>query len=177
MRTTVGTLSLALVLLLAVFSVATAALNLSGTWVLDRSQSQFPQHGDKGGGGGHGDAAQNQTPPPEVKLIVQQQGDTLKVTRTMSRNGRERSVTETITANGAEQTENRRRGTSVRKATWNGDQLVVTETSNMTTSKGEVQMSRHSVWSVSPDGRTLTIETTLTGPRGERAMKAVYVKS
>ena len=175
MKTTARMVSLALVLLLAASAAAGAAADLSGTWVLDRAQSQVPAHGDKGAGASGG--AQNQTPPAEVKLIVVQQGDTLKVTRTTSRTGKERSFTETITANGTEQTETRRHGTTVSKATWNGDQLVVTQSSNMTTPKGERQMSRQSVWSVSPDGHTLTIETTFNGPRGERSMKTVYVKS
>jgi len=32
------------------------------------------------------------------------------------------------------------------------------------------------VWTVSPDGQTLTIETTMQSPRGERQMKTVYQK-
>lgn len=175
MKSPLPILSLTLVLVVAAAAAAPAAVNLSGTWVLDRSQSQLPSHGDKHGGA-TGDTADNQT-PPEVKLIVQHQGDTLKLTRTMSRNGKERSFTETITTNGIEQTETRRLGTTVSKALWNGDQLVVTETSTVTTPKGERQTSRQSLWSVSPDGRTLSIDTTLNGPRGERTMKTVYVKS
>ena len=37
--------------------------------------------------------------------------------------------------------------------------------------------SRESVWTLSPDGRTLTIDTKLQSPRGERTMKSVYTRS
>jgi hypothetical protein len=37
--------------------------------------------------------------------------------------------------------------------------------------------SRESVWTLSPDGRTLTIDTTMHTPRGERTTKAVYTKA
>jgi hypothetical protein len=38
-------------------------------------------------------------------------------------------------------------------------------------------MSRQSVWTLSPDGRVLTIDTTMHSPRGDRAMKTVYQRS
>jgi hypothetical protein len=36
--------------------------------------------------------------------------------------------------------------------------------------------SRESTWTVSPDGRTLTIDTVMHTPRGDRNMKTVYLK-
>jgi hypothetical protein len=36
--------------------------------------------------------------------------------------------------------------------------------------------SRESVWTLSPDGRTLTIDTTMQSPRGDRTMKTVFVR-
>jgi hypothetical protein len=48
----------------------------------------------------------------------------------------------------------------------------------MTGKDGQARtMSRESVWTLSPDGRTLTIDTTMHGPRGDRTMKTVYLKS
>jgi hypothetical protein len=32
------------------------------------------------------------------------------------------------------------------------------------------------VWTLSPDGHTLTIDTTMQGPRGQRTMKAVFTR-
>src|SRR5207249_1482942 len=36
--------------------------------------------------------------------------------------------------------------------------------------------ARESTWTVSPDGRTLTIDTVMHTPRGDRTMKTVYLK-
>ena len=42
---------------------------------------------------------------------------------------------------------------------------------------GDKTMSRQSVWSLSPDGAVLTIETTLQTPRGVHNIKSVYTRS
>ena len=169
--------ALSAVVLLAAASVH-AAPDLTGTWVLDRSQSQFHQpdaadgtgrHGRKGGhreGAGRG----------EVKLIVAEDGNALKVTRAMAKKGTERTFTETYLLDGTEQTSKGRRGTAVTKALYDGDRLLVNTSYTMTTKDGDKAMSRASVWTVSPDGQTLTIETTMQSPRGERQMKTVYQK-
>src|SRR5688572_23639355 len=78
-----------------------AVPNLTGTWVLDRDQSEFPQrdgaegkrrHGGQRESGAHG----------QVKLTVAQDGNTLKVTRSMAKDGKERTFTETYTVDGTE---------------------------------------------------------------------------
>lgn len=156
-------------------AAAHAAPNLTGTWVLDRAQSEFPQpdaadgKGRQGGPGHRGGA--------DAKLTVAQDGNTLKVTRSMARDGKERAFTETYSLDGAEHTSKSRRGSSVTKALYDGNRLLVNTSHTMTTKEGERQMSRASVWTVSPDGQTLTIETTMQGPRGERQMKTVYQKA
>jgi len=167
--------ALGVVVLLAAAAGHAAAPNLTGTWVLDRDQSEFPQrdgaegkrHGGQRESGGHGQA----------KLTVAQDGNILKVTRSIARDGKERTFTETYTIDGTEQTSKAHRGTVVTKALYDGDRLLVNTSHTMTTKEGERQMSRASVWTVSPDGQTLTIQTTMQGPRGERQMKTVYQKS
>ena len=63
-------------LLLAVgVATAPAQPQLSGTWVLDRAQSQLPSHE-----GQNKPSPDAQAPPPEVKLRVEQQGTAVKVT-------------------------------------------------------------------------------------------------
>jgi hypothetical protein len=175
---TIGLIAAAL--LLAVTAVTSQAQpQFSGTWVLDRSQSQFPQH--DGRHAGKAPDAQQGAPqqPSVVKLIVDQQGNTLKVTRSMARDNRERTFTETLVADGSEHSkQDRRGGTHVTKATLGGDRLVVNSNHTMTGKDGQARaMSRESVWTVSPDGRTLTIDTTMHGPRGDRTMKTVYQKA
>ena len=161
------------VLLLAVGTVAAPAQpQFAGTWMLDRAQSQLPTHGGK-----RADGADAQAPRPEVKLVVEQQGNVVKVTRTMVRGTRERSMTETYVTDGTDQAEPGHRGSVVTRAAFDGDRLVVTETRTMKGDQGDRTMSRQSIWTLSPDGKVLTIETTLHTPRGDRNIKSVYVRS
>ena len=165
-----GTLA-ALVLAVGVVT-APAEPQFSGAWVLDRTQSQFPSHEGRGG------ADHSQVPPPEVKLKVEQQGTAVKVTRTMTMGTRERSLTDTYVADGSDQTHRGYRGGNVvTRAAFEGDRMVVTVTQTKKSEQGEKTMAQQSIWSVSPDGRTLTIDTTVQSPRGDRAMKTVYVRS
>jgi hypothetical protein len=168
--------SMVVLLLALVVTSAQAQPQFTGTWVLDRAQSQLPSHG----GHGHG-TADPQAPPPEVKLIVEQQGNTLKATRSMARGPRERSSSETYVVDGTERTEQTRHGgSSVTKATLGGDRLTI-NTSHTKPAKDQGQpartFSRESVWTLSPDGRTLTIDTTMQSARGARTMKTVYARS
>ena len=98
----------------------------------------------------------------------------------MVRGTRERSTSETYTTDGSERTEQVRGGSSVTKATLGGDRLVINQT-HTRPAKDQAQpartFSRESVWTLSPDGRTLTIDTTMHTPRGDRAMKTVYDKT
>jgi len=43
--------------------------------------------------------------------------------------------------------------------------------------QGDRTMSRESVWTLSPDRKVLTIDSTLHTPRGDRNIKSVYVRS
>ena len=169
-------ISAALGAVVLVASVAAhAAPNLAGTWVLDRSQSEMHKPDAAEGKGRHG--PREGASRGEAKLTVAQDGNTLKVTRSRARDGKERTFTETYTLDGTERTSKGRHGATVTKALYDGNRLLVNTSHTMTTKEGERQMSRASVWTVSPDGQTLTIETTMQGPRGERQMKTVYQKA
>jgi hypothetical protein len=167
-------------LLLLGLGVATAQAEpqFGGNWVLDRSQSQFPAHRSRAQ---NAPDAQQQPPaqhqPPQVTLVVAQQGNTLTVTRTFAMGTRSHSMTDTIVADGTDRVQPGYRGNVVTSSAFNGDQLVVTTTRTKKTDQGEQTMSRQSVWTLSPDGHVLTIETTMHSPRGDRAMKTVYQKS
>ena len=168
--------SLGALLLALVVTAAQAQPLFTGTWVLDRAQSQLPKRGQ------HGKGAPNaQAQPSEVKLIVEQHGNTLKATRSVAHGAREHAMSETYVVDGSEQTETTHRGgTSVTKATLGGDRLVVNKT-HTRPAKEQGQpartFSRDSVWTLSGDGRTLTIDTTMHTPRGDRTMKAVFNKA
>ena len=179
MRRLQRTIGMMALLLLGIgVAAAQAEPQFTGSWVLDRTQSKFPQH--EGRGQRTPDAqVQPQQPqqPPQVTLVVAQQGNTLKVTRTFAQGSRQRSMTDTIVADGSDQTQQGYRGNVVTRSVFEGDRLVVTHTRTKKTDQGDQTMSRQSVWTLSPDGRVLTIDTTMHGPRGDRAMKTVYQRS
>ena len=176
-QSTIGLIAAALVLV--VTAVTTQAQpQFAGTWTLDPAQSQFPAR--EGHGHKAPDGAQTQAPtqPPVVKLVVEQNGANIKVTRSMARDNRERSYSQSFVADGTERTEQGHRGSTVTKATLGGDRLVTTSTTT-TPGKdgGEAKtFSRESTWTLSPDGRTLTINTVMHSPRGDKTMKTVYLK-
>jgi len=171
------------VLVLAITGLAQAQPQFSGTWTLDRSQSQLPAWGNKGGAQGQtqpGTTPSQTQQPPVVKLLVEQNGTSFKVTRAMARDNRERTYTQSFVADGSESTRQGGRGsTTVSKATLGGDRLVTMSTTTMPAKDGGAakSYSRESTWTVSPDGRTLTIDTVMHSPRGDRTMKTVYLKS
>jgi hypothetical protein len=166
---------IAAVLLMAV-PLAQAQANFAGTWVLDRSQSQLPRF--HRGGAPEASPAQP-APPPDVTLTVDQSGDALKATRTVKRGNREHAISETYVLDGSEQTfTGHRNRTVVTRAAFDGPRLVITSSSTKPSrSGGEVQRSRESVWTLSPDGRTLTIQTTMHGRRGDRTFTGVYQRA
>ena len=159
-------------------AAAQAEPQFTGSWVLDRSQSQFPKH-ERRAQTAPDAQAQPQQPqqPAQVTLTVAQQGNTLKVTRTFARGTRSHSMTDMIVADGSDQVEQGYHGNVVTRSTFEGDRLIVTHTRTKKTDQGEQTMSRQSIWTLSPDGRVLTIDTTMHGPRGDRATKTVYQKS
>ena len=180
LQRTIGTMAL---LLLGIgVAAAQADPQFSGNWVLDRSQSQFPAHRGRAQNAPDGQQppaqqSQAQHQPPQVTLVVAQQGNTLKVTRTFAMGTRSRSMTDTIVADGTDQVQQGYHGSVVTRSTFQGDQLIVTHTRTKKTDQGEQTMSRQSVWTLSPDGHVLTIETSMHSPRGDRAMKTVYQRS
>jgi hypothetical protein len=174
MRVSIRSLAMAAIaVVLAAVSVSYAQANFAGSWVLDPSQSQLPPR--------HSKAAPDagQTTPPALKLTVEQSGDMLKATRSVTRGNRERSISDSYTVDGSEHSvTGRHNSTVVTKATWDGARLRINTNRTMTDRSGQqIQVMRESVWSLSPDGRTLTIETTVQGPRGQNAFKSVYQRA
>jgi len=174
MRSFKRTIATLAVLLLGLGAVAAQAEpQFTGSYTLDRSQSQFPKHEGRSQPDPQAQPAQR----PDVRLVVEQHGATLKVTRIMAMGSRERSETNTYVADGTDQTHRGYRGETVTRAAFDGDRLILTRVHTMKSDTGDRTMTRQSVWTLSPDGRTLTIDTTTQSPHGDRAMKTVYVRS
>ena len=108
--------------------------------------------------------------------MIEQAGNLLKVTRAKARGNPGRSTSVTYVTDGTDQACQGHHGNSVTRAVFEGDRLVVTKTHPMQGQPGERTMSREALWTVSPDGKVLTIDTTLQSPRGTRTVKAVYLR-
>jgi len=76
---------------------------------------------------------------------VAQQGNTLKVTRTMTTGTREHSMTDTLVADGTDQSHQGYRGNVVTRAAFEGDRLVVTPDPHEEGRSGDRTMSRQSI--------------------------------
>ena len=166
--------ALILVVLASSLAFAQGTVNFSGTWVLDNSKSEMPNRPGRSG-------EATETHDVSRKMVIEQQSATLKITRALSAATRERSTTVTYNTTGQETTESTPRGGSiVSRASWEGNKLVITSTRTMTRPRrgetGERKIEEKDVWSLSPDGRTLTIEETRQTSRGERTAKTVFNK-
>jgi hypothetical protein len=159
---------LALPLLAAVFSFTApqpAATDFSGNWKLNEGKSELGQFGTRGSAS---------------KIEIKQTGNDVSITRhSTGFDGNEQTTTENLTADGKEVTSTVF-GTAQRKATmkWADDQKSFSVTTSTSMERGGQSFSfdGKEVWSLSADGKTLTLQNTVTTPQGEFSTKAVYDK-
>jgi len=159
---------------LLVFGIA--APNFSGSWVRDNAKSDSvpdpimlsrpttPAGGGGGrGGGGRGNA--------EAVMAVQQEGTMLVATSPQG-------AVSKYTVDGKPYTRATETGIekAVVTASWQGDTLVIATTQPYGGMPGNVTLQIKEVWSLSPDGKVLTITTTRSQPAVEKIYKQVYNK-
>src|SRR6266850_4305841 len=171
MTSFVKTLSgLSLVALAVVLVSAQEKVNFSGTWVLDKSQSDVSQ---LMGLSDDPEKARNTS----MTMVVEQQGSNLRVNRMLKTQGEERKEIHTYKIGGGETTNTGSRGeTVVGRAFWEGDKLVIVSTRTWRVLLKYVAAESRGVWSPSPDGKNLTIATDVNSPRGEQRGKVVFDK-
>ena len=161
---------LSLVILTVALLSAQGKVNFSGTWILDKSKSDVSQFM---GVSEDAERAQN----TGMTMVVEQQGTSLRVTRTLKSQGEDRKEIHTYKIDGGETTNTGFRGeTIVARAFWEGDKLVVVSTRTMRVLLKDVSAESRGVWSLSPDGKTLTIAAQVNSPRGEQRVRAVFDK-
>jgi hypothetical protein len=143
--------------LTSLFSLAADKPNYTGAWKINSAKSDFgpmPQGPDK------------------FERTVDHKDPAMKMTTVQSMNGNERTTDVAYTINGEEQVVKTGMGEVKVTPAWKDDHLEVT-------SKREIQgMEIKSLekWSLSADGKVLTVETTLNTPQGDFAMKFVLDK-
>ncbi len=144
-------------------ALAVAAPNFSGTWVRDKAKSDPMGFGRRGG----------EAPPDiEVTMTIKQEGNAFDVSTQRG----DRTMDSKYTLDGKETTNTTGRGSTVSKANWDGDNLVIDGTRKFSGPNGEMEMKFKEVYSLSADGKTLTVTSTNSTPNGERTSKQVYNK-
>jgi hypothetical protein len=171
MTSFVKTLSgLSLIALAVVLVSAQEKVNFSGTWVLDKSQSDISQLM-----GLSDDPAKAQN--ASMTMVVEQQGSNLRVNRTLKAQGEERKEIHTYKIGGGETTNTGSRGeTVVGRAFWEGDKLAIVSTITRRGPLRDISAETRGVWSLSPDAKTLTISVLVNSPRWAQRGKAVFDK-
>ena len=149
---------------------AEGKVNFSGTWILDKSKSDVSQFI------GVGEDAEK-VQHASMTMVVEQEGTSIRVTRIMKTQGDERKEIHTYKIDGNETTNTGFRGeTVVARAFWEGDRLVVVSTRTKRVLTKDISAESRGVWSLSPDGKLLTIAAQVNSPRGEQRVRAVFDK-
>jgi hypothetical protein len=149
---------------------AEGKVDFSGTWILDKSKSDVSQFIAVGE---DSEKAQNAS----MTMVVEQEGASLRVTRILKTQSDERKEIHTYKIDGNETTNTGFRGeTVVARAFWEGDKLVVVSTRTKRVLTKDISVESRSVWSLLPDGKTLTIAAQVNSPRGEQRLRAVFDK-
>ncbi|MFN2481894.1 MAG: hypothetical protein ABR554_10550 [Pyrinomonadaceae bacterium] len=155
--------------LFAAVAAAAAKPNYAGTWVLDASKSE-------GIGGPQG------APAAEETMTVTQDGDKITVVRKIKGQQGERVINDAYTADGKEgeftmrMRGNETKGKRTSKWSADGSVLEVRDKASIDTPNGAMTMESTAKWTLSADGKALTIEGTRTTQRGEMKSKRVYTK-
>jgi len=160
-----GSVALTLVALSLVVAAAAAKADFSGKWVMDKAKSE------------------GVPPAMEQTMTVTQTGDKIEFeTKIVGPQG-ERVSKDSYTADGKEtdfspQGPQGAMGKGKRIAKWSADgaALEVSETATLDGPNGPDEVSATRKWSLSADGKTLTIEMTFSGEQGTRKTKRVFVK-
>lgn len=153
-----------------------SAADFSGSWVQDASKSQrvpepmwLTRATPGGRGGGRAGGPGGRGAPPETVLTVKQDAGGVQITdaagavRAYTLDGKASTkVTETHMAKAAV------------TASLQGDTLVIGTTRPYGGMPGNVTLQVKEEWSLSPDGKTLTITTTHTSPATTKTYKQIY---
>jgi hypothetical protein len=162
--------SLRLAVLAVVLVSVQGEADFSGTWILNKVHSDVSQ---ALGLSDDPEQARNAT----MTMEVAQQGSDLRVTRIVNIRGREQREVHTYKTDGSETMNTGFRGeTIIARAFREGDKLVVESTRTWRVLLHAFSAHSRGVWSLSPGGKTLTIDAQVQSLRGEQRLRAVFDK-
>ena len=131
--------------------------DFSGNWKLNAAKSDFGP----------------MPPPDKWDVEVDHKDPSLKVKTTMANAQMgERTNSVDYTTDGVEKTE----GPGVSTVVWEGSLIVFKSTRKVNMQGEQVEIKSEEKWSLSEDGKTLTVDAMLTAPMGEFKMKRVLDK-
>jgi len=158
-----GYLLLALGLCLVAVAVAVAGVDFSGTWAMNAEKTTAANPAPAGGGGG-GAGRGGRGGMGGGEMVIKQAGTDLSITRGQNETK--------YVLDGAEHTVTTQRGDLKYKAVLSGDSLTITGT--QTTQRGETPLNEK--YTLSADGKELTIARTMNMQGNEMTMKTIYDK-
>jgi hypothetical protein len=148
------------------FAGAPQKPDFSGTWMLDKSKSEGL--------------------PPQIQdqtLTVTQKGDKLDIQAKVTTDKGEDTISDSYAVDGKEVTFTPKgpgglTGTGKRTTRWSADgkSLEAKEDATFDVQGNSVSVQSTRNWSLSPDGKTLTIIQTIKSPEGEQQVKRVFNK-
>lgn len=142
--------------------------NLSGTWILDRSKSDF------------GALSDSPLVQAEVTLTIEHAAPELKIKRKETRDGREQLTELAYYTDGRGEMNPSTLGrVGVKTSTkWDGGKIVSTSKLTRRDASGKTStLETTDRWQLSKDGRTLTQVTAISYGGGKQTVKQVYRKS
>ena len=172
-------LTMAVMALFGLPVLAIAAQNFSGSWVRDNAKSdQAPnstywltREPNSGGAGGGGRGGGGRGAPAPVVMTVQQDANSLTVTSPQG-------AVQKYTLDGKPFSKAMDTGMAkaVISANVQGETVVLTTTQPWGGMPGNASLEIKEVWSLSPDGKVLTVTTTRNTPAVQNSYKTVYNK-
>ncbi len=137
--------------------------DFSGTWKLNEGKSDLGQFGSRG---------------IATKIVAEQKADAIVLVKTSSMQGQENTTTETLPFSGKETelTTETSKKKSTLKWSADGNTMVISYDLAVTFNGQSFDIKGVESWSLSADGKNLTVNITRTTPQGEITTKAVYDK-
>ncbi len=168
------------VLAMAALAAPAAAqgTDFSGAWRLDADASELPDFGGGGrrfGGGGRrlggGGGGRGLGPAGGARTLVIVQTPAMLIVEQQSDRG-SRAVTYRL--DGEESINSGPRGEQTTRSRWDGAALVTEGTQSVSTPRGDFSLEFTEWRTLSADGRTMTVETSRSTPRGDVETTLVY---
>jgi hypothetical protein len=137
----------------------------------------FPGGARRGAPGQEGERGPR-GPRVATTLVIEQNETELKVTRKSSTGDEEQDRTQVYSLTGETKSNPAPmgRGEMKTRSVWNKEKLVNTGTQTIQTPGGEREITLKEEYSLSKDGRELTVKNTRNTPMGEMTSKLVYKK-